>query len=286
MSSWSFSLTITRWPTHRYRDGDAPRNYTTPRDATVGASTVDDVLLSAAAVVWLVLTVAGVMLLLDLVRGRTRWQVRRRLLDAARARVLERTGRTAAELSRDRAAALGCSTGQVERMPPEVLGAQLRQLMVSRGASPLQAYYLRSPATEDFLAGRAPLPPVEELAREALLEHLVSDGIALPHDAEYLAAKAGMPLQEWLALPHPTQLQVVSRLFDLTTELPHVVEDIDRQWQSVFLRRGLALQEWRSIPVRERYRQAEAYLNTHPDLIPSEIARRSQALDLLREPAS
>ena len=152
--------------------------------------------------------------------------------------------------------------------------------MLNRGASALQAYYLRSPATEDFLLGRAQLPPPEDLARAALLEHLVTDGIALPHDSEYLAAKAGMALTDWLALPHPTRQQVAARLFDLTTELPCTTEDVDRKWRAVFLRRSLTLQEWRSIPNAERHQQAEAYLINHPELVPLEIERRTQELNL------
>lgn len=171
-------------------------------------------------------------------------------------------------------------------MLPEVLGEQLRRAMIARGASPLQAYYLRSPASEDFLTGREPMPAVEVLARDAVLEHLVTDGIALPHDHEYLAAKARMAVSDWIALPYATRKQVVSRLFDLTTEMPHLLEDVDRQWHAVFLRRGLSLQEWRSIPAEERRRAAGVYLDDRPDVIALELAHRQRELGPPPSPVS
>jgi hypothetical protein len=171
-------------------------------------------------------------------------------------------------------------------MMPEVLGEQLRRAMTARGASPLQMSYLRSPVMEDFLAGREPLPTVEVLARDAALEYLVSDGIALPHDHEYLAAKARMSVEDWIALPYTTRKQVVPRLFDLTSEMPHTVEDVDRKWQAVFLRRGLSLQEWRSIPAAERRRAAEVYLDDHPGVIALQLAYRERELGLPTSPVS
>jgi hypothetical protein len=242
------------------------------------------VLILAAGSICAAILGVVLLILLDLVRGKTRWQARRRFVQIARARIIERVGRTPEELTRDRAAALRLTVRQVDRMVPEVLGEQLRQAMLSRGASPLQAYYLRSPASEDFLAGREPLPTAEVLARDAVLEHLVTDGIALPHDHEYLAAKARMAVGDWIALPYTTRKQVVSRLFDLTTEMPHILEDVDKQWHAVFLRRGLSLQEWRSIPVLERRRAAEVYLADQPEVIALELEYRQQEVGSFPSP--